>query len=300
MLMGPSIYLYLKLILNREIRFRSAKTLLHILPVLPSIVYNIYFITLPVKERIDLSIENFETGIWQTDILNGIFYIQMSTYLIVGYMIIRKQLKVTSKVQLNSTIIDISWLRTYLIINILIMGFSAPLSFYFANEKTTIIIGQLAMVIQFVYIFIKSAWQSAIFQEDTMTTAKCRETALKITDEIAEEYYNNIIKVMDNDKPYLQENCTIQLLSIQTGIPLHHISNILNNRLEMNFSDFINGYRIETAKNILRTAKYEKMTIEAIGFDCGFGSKSSFNKAFKKYTSLTPSEFRRQNSDSND
>jgi len=84
-----------------------------------------------------------------------------------------------------------------------------------------------------------------------------------------------------------------------TGISVHHLSNILNNRFEKNFSDFINAYRVEEAKRVLSLDQFTKMTLEAIGYECGFGSKSSFNKAFKKITNFTPSEYRNHSKSSN-
>jgi len=55
----------------------------------------------------------------------------------------------------------------------------------------------------------------------------------------------------------------------------------------------INFYRIEEAKNLLSSEKAKQMTIEAIGSDSGFNTKSAFYRAFKKHTGLTPSDFMR-------
>ena len=99
---------------------------------------------------------------------------------------------------------------------------------------------------------------------------------------------------MKQEKPYLNEDCTLQYIAEQTGISGHHLSNVLNNKLKKSFSDFINEYRIEESKEILKASNDNNLTIEAVGFECGFGSKSSFNKVFKRHTQLTPSQYRQK------
>jgi len=76
-------------------------------------------------------------------------------------------------------------------------------------------------------------------------------------------------------------------------IPPHHISNCINIQLDKSFPDFINEYRIEAAKVKLKDARCSNLTIEAIATDCGFGTTKSFNTAFKKHTSVTPSKYRK-------
>jgi AraC-like DNA-binding protein len=62
----------------------------------------------------------------------------------------------------------------------------------------------------------------------------------------------------------------------------------------MSFNDFLNRYRIDEAKKLLLQEEGEKRNILQIMLDTGFYSKSVFNTAFKKYTGMTPSEFKRQ------
>jgi AraC-like DNA-binding protein len=123
---------------------------------------------------------------------------------------------------------------------------------------------------------------------------KIKESSLKIHEQVADDYYKILIDYINKEKPYLNENCTIQYVSKNTNISIHHLSNILNNKVNKNFSDFINEFRINEAKQMLCSKIFEKKTVEAIGYDCGFGSKTSFNKVFKKYTNLTPSNYRNQ------
>lgn len=293
--MGPLFYFYVNVLLNRNVGFPAVRLILHSLPVIPALVYICFFISLPKIERIDLLLSNFEKGIWQITLLNALFYIQMTVYLIISYRLINQQLRLSKTILKGTTVVDVSWIKTLIIIDLIIMIGSAPLSFLIANEKATNIIAQLAMDIQLIYIFFKSTWQTGLFStENVSAEVKSKEPVLKISDNIAEDYLKTLLKYIEDNKPYLQEDCTIQNVSEKTGISVHHLSNILNKRFDKSFSDFINEFRINEAKRLLSSGEYTKMTLEAIGYECGFGSKSNFNKTFKKLTNQTPSEFRTQ------
>ncbi len=69
------------------------------------------------------------------------------------------------------------------------------------------------------------------------------------------------------------------------------ISRIINQETEGHFNDFINGYRIELAKQRLKSESYRHLTVEGIGQSVGFRSKSSFYQAFRKHTGMSPSKF---------
>lgn len=311
MLMGPAIYVYLRMVLGRPLPLRNYKTWLHALPALPAMVFAVYFVLLPTETRVDLLIANFEATMWQGNVLNALFFIQMTSYLFYCYLVVRKQLKISRKTMIGKVQIDIYWLKTFFLIDIAIMLSTAPIIFYIANDEVNAIVGQIAMDIQFIYIFIKSAWQTGIFPTETIASQpvkiemapvnlnlpplKIQEPALKISDQVAEGYFESLMVYMKTQKPFLNEDCTMQDVADGTKIPLHHLSNILNQRLNKSFPDFMNEYRIEEAKKLLLNGISEKMTLEAIGYECGFGSKTSFNKAFKKHTSLTPSEYRKEN-----
>ncbi|HET7732563.1 MAG TPA: helix-turn-helix domain-containing protein [Paludibacter sp.] len=291
-LIAPFIYFYIKTLLNKPVTVRSWKFWIHAISILPALGFNLYFLSLTRMERIDLLILSFKEGVFSFTILNIIFYIQMTLYLFICYRIITNQLKVSAKVLQGATLVDVSWLKTLMIIDLIVMFVSAPLCFYFANEQTSNIIAQLAMNIQLVYIFLKSTWQTGIFPGENISEAKPKDPTLKIADDVVEDYFKTLMTFMQDKKPYLQEDCNIQTVAEQTSISVHHLSNILNQRFDKNFPDFINEYRINEAMRILNSDQSSKMTLEAIGYECGFGSKSSFNKAFKKLTNSTPSRYR--------
>ena len=94
---------------------------------------------------------------------------------------------------------------------------------------------------------------------------------------------------MEVDALYLDPNLSLWALSSHIGVSDNYVSQTLNEEIELNFFDFVNGYRIEAAKRALRGGDE---TILAIAFDVGFNSRSSFYTAFRKVTGQTPSAFR--------
>lgn len=97
---------------------------------------------------------------------------------------------------------------------------------------------------------------------------------------------------MIHEKPYLNENLTLPMLAEKLKISPSNLSQVINQHFENNFYDFINAYRIELAKEMIVSGDYSHLTILGIAFDCGFKSKSSFNRYFKKYTGISPSQFK--------
>jgi len=113
-----------------------------------------------------------------------------------------------------------------------------------------------------------------------------------LNEEKASEYLNAIIKYMQEEKPYLNPELKLSDLSKQISIQTHHISQIINKKFGCSFSDFINRYRVNDAKELLINPEYDKFTILSICYEVGFKNKASFNSAFKKFTKLTPSEYK--------
>ena len=97
---------------------------------------------------------------------------------------------------------------------------------------------------------------------------------------------------MADQKPYLDPSLTIQELANQINIPVRDLSVLINHHMDQHFFDFVNEYRIQKAMNILKDHSKDDLTILEILYEVGFNSKSSFNTSFKKYTRLTPTEYR--------
>jgi AraC-like DNA-binding protein len=104
-------------------------------------------------------------------------------------------------------------------------------------------------------------------------------------------YLNKLRTLIRNEKPYLNPNLNLRELAEISDIPARALSQIINETIGMNFYDFINSHRIENSRKLLINNP-EKNILEIL-YDSGFNSKSAFNSAFKKFTKMTPSEFRK-------
>jgi len=102
-----------------------------------------------------------------------------------------------------------------------------------------------------------------------------------------------ITSTMENEKLYLSDSFTIEILSKHLDVSRTYISQVINEKFNNNFSTFINEYRVKEARRMLSGEESKKLTIETIALSVGFGCKSSFNTAFKKYTGVTPSFYMR-------
>ena len=105
-------------------------------------------------------------------------------------------------------------------------------------------------------------------------------------------YLERLINFVEEKKPYLDRDLSIQDLSELTGIPRHHITQVLNEKHGKNFFTFINEYRVREVIARFGDPKNNNFTILAIAYDSGFNSKTTFNSIFKSQTGITPSEYR--------
>jgi ligand-binding sensor domain-containing protein/AraC-like DNA-binding protein len=112
--------------------------------------------------------------------------------------------------------------------------------------------------------------------------------------ERAEEYLKKLIYLMEYEKAYRDEKVSLMSLSKKLSISYHLLSQIINERMNRSFYDLINSYRIEEAKKRIVDPKEEKQSILTIAYDVGFNTKAAFNRVFKKYTKMTPTEYKKK------
>ena len=111
-----------------------------------------------------------------------------------------------------------------------------------------------------------------------------------------ERIANKIVDIMNNDKPYLIAGFNRGELSDQLGLTEQHLSKIINTSFNKSFTDLINSYRINTAKEILINSNEP---ITEVAYKSGFNSIATFNRVFKENTSHTPRNFRKDKRENN-
>ena len=96
---------------------------------------------------------------------------------------------------------------------------------------------------------------------------------------------------MVKDKLFLNDSLTIHYLATTLNTNSKYLSQLINTEFNKSFVVFINEFRIDESKKLLLNDVNKHLTIESIGYEAGFKSKSAFNTAFKKNTGETPSSF---------
>jgi AraC-like DNA-binding protein len=106
-----------------------------------------------------------------------------------------------------------------------------------------------------------------------------------------EKWKQNIEHILEEQRLFEDEELTLTQLSKHLSSNPSFISKVINEGFGKNFNDFINGYRVGAVMGKLQAGEHKTQTLQALAFDCGFNSKATFNRAFKKHTGLSPSEW---------
>lgn len=140
----------------------------------------------------------------------------------------------------------------------------------------------------FLYTFFR------LSPEKTITllhpSVKGKYTGLKISMERKNELENKIQDLMNEKKLFLREDCSLQMIAGELNESPNAVSMIVNAHFNKSFPDFVNCYRVKLAIDLLQSGN-KNLTIEGIAYECGFGNKTSFYKAFKKETGSLPTEY---------
>jgi len=105
-------------------------------------------------------------------------------------------------------------------------------------------------------------------------------------------YGQKLIEYIKKDKPYIDNELKLQDIASYLGLPPYQLSQVINTELKTNFYSLINKYRIEEARRLLIDPDKQHLNILEIALETGFNSKSAFNTAFKKNTTMTPSQYK--------
>ena len=102
-----------------------------------------------------------------------------------------------------------------------------------------------------------------------------------------------VIKYLRHKKPYLNPEYSLQMMVVDLKISRHKLSQVINRSQKKNFYKFINEFRLEEVKEMLVDPAYEHYSVLGIAMECGFNSKTSFNRIFKEETGFTPTAYKK-------
>lgn len=105
------------------------------------------------------------------------------------------------------------------------------------------------------------------------------------------DWKHKIEESLLQDRLFRDPQLTLDKLAKQLDTNPKVISQVVNQGFEMNFNDFINQRRVEAVVQKMKAGEHIERTLLSLAYDCGFNSKSTFNRAFKKYKGSTPMQF---------
>jgi AraC-like DNA-binding protein len=241
--------------------------------------------------------------------------VQMIIYYVLAEKALTSYQKSIRHLFSETTRISLAWVR-WLINGYLFLIISLLVMFYFVvrypEQFDLLIIVNTAIIIPYIYLItFKGLTQPTLWQKKTDEQKASLKKEIRYVAEMElkkdvkrnqvsylqhatkiSEIVSRISDAMQNEELYQQPELTLQNLADQIKIPPYQVSQAINEGMHKNFYDLVNGYRVDEAKRLLVDVKNRNYTILSVGFEAGFNSKTTFNTVFKKFTGLTPTEYR--------
>ena len=314
---GPIIFFYTQSLLNPSFKF-SKKEVLHLTP---GLLYLLYIITIWIYDQFIFGDyyfykngmdKDFEQWYQKLGLLSMIVYFILS----IRYYNVYKKLMFQVVSYADSVLFK--WIQTYLIaflVMLLLPLVFDGIGYFFPEIKSyqgswwfylffSIVMYYIAITgysnptnatIPFKMSFFD---KSPILLLDHNSTNDL-ETSIDIQYETLEKavspetelWKSKIETLIQEEKLYQNPELTLTDLAKKLETNVSVISKTINQGFQMNFNDYINNFRIEAVKISLSNGEHKKSTLLGIAYDCGFNSKATFNRAFKKNTGKTPKEY---------
>jgi AraC-like DNA-binding protein len=300
-LAAPCSFLYVRNILAPKRKF-GKHDWLHFVPfaiyfVLTLFAYIGSLTNLPIVDNIASKIKNpfsiLTLTIW-------LFYVFFQTMLILNYDL--KKFKGNHFHRLKV----INWIRVY---NLMILFlFSALFVHHFLLRKIDVVDLSCYFLISSV-LFFTVGWlyfrpqifhdeeETFDFVSDNTIIVKTKEiksilpVVHELTVEKKEDYLLKLDYIFNSKKLFLKKDFVIRDLSEETGISVHHLSNLINSEFGLHFQDYVNLKRIEYFKDKINDPEWKDLSLEGMAWGSGFKSRTTCFRAFIKHTGKSPSEY---------
>lgn len=263
---GPFLYFYLKSIYSKDNRIHK-NWKYHIAFLIPAIMFvNLKY---PFEHNIEL---------WRPYIIRGIYLVWIG-YSLLALPYLLKLMKSDQKISSQGW-----WDISIYIGNVLIWA-----AFYFCGF-TSYILGACLFSFMFYLLIMQLIFRNRSDFSAKTETVKYKNR--KIEDDKANEIIGRLNTYMADGSTYTNPNLKLAGVAKSLNILPHTLSQVLNDNLGKSFPQFLNEKRIDAAKEMI--SKNQDLTLESIGYDCGFNSKSTFYTTFKKVTGMTPAAYQNQ------
>jgi AraC-like DNA-binding protein len=291
LLYGPLLYFYLKTIRKDTIPLRRKS--IHLIPFLLGLCYNIFLSFQAIIFEDFRFISQYNTLLLPSAFVSVLIYSGYALKSAFTYqdsdVSMKYKLTITSIVAVVLFIpfvgALINTLQENFILNTRIVWYASILFMFVA-------------VLHFRFkIFLELNQTGNVKQHHSRTEEELPPLRKYQTSGLQKENAEQILKklkvAMEEDKLYKDCELSLESLALHLNTPKHHISQVLNDFENTNFYHFINHYRIREAKSQIKNND-SNTGLLTIAFECGFKSKSTFNKYFKEFTGKSPSEYQKK------
>ncbi len=294
LLWGPTLFLYTKSLFNKNFALKKTD-LIHFLPFACHFIYltfTYHINSADIKRELLLSGTVFSSNM--LSFLTLFLQVTIFLYIASAFRLVSKYSSALKNTYSKIDNIDLSW------IYFVLFGFLAKWMFdnwYLTEVKLLGMTGMLPLYLSRIVLFLfinimiyKGLKYPVIFTGITLNE-KVKKVSLSKT--VADQYLEKLSEFMEQGKPYLEPEITLNDLAERVSIPPRSLSEILNTALGKNFYDYINYYRIKESEQLFAETSSHNKTVLEVLYEVGFNSKSSFNTAFKKHTGMTPSQYKK-------
>ena len=297
-LIAPALFLYVCALTQKDFRFRGLQ-LLHLIPSLLYLILLLPSILQSPESKLEEITKSYLDRMRGTEITGEfpdnwiaavIFCTQPFVYIILIFRNLRRHAKSIREQFSFIETINLRWLNLLLVM-IVVLWCVWFLFFIFSVNIDDIII----LPVLFSFLVYSLGYfglrQPAIFSQAKEKEAPKKYESSSLTAGQSKIILQRMTSAMEQDRLFKDPGLTLDKFADEINCPGRHVSQIINEQLNQNFFDFINRYRIEAAKQLIR--EKQNYTMLAVAYESGFHSKSSFNAAFKKYSGQTPTEFKK-------
>lgn len=297
-LYGPLLYFYFKRV-TKGYEFK-ARDIIHLLPTLLFLVYLIPIYALPAETKLELMLQELspsgdQTLDWE---LILIVALKLASLIFYGWLIRREFMSSGSRAYYAAP--SPNWMRNVYLIHvayIVCYSIYGALIIYQTNPGGALYHAQvISMSFMVLYVGYFASLQPQVFGSDfpfeKQLFTKYKNSGL--TPSLSRELRDRLVQLFDQDKIFRENDLNLEGLAARMDTTRHNASQVINEHFRLSFHELVNKYRIEEAKAMLERDAKRNLNIIDIAYEVGYNNKVTFNKAFKKDTQLTPSQYQQQ------
>lgn len=243
---------------------------------------------------------HFGAGVpnWVAGVLNMMLAIVPGAYIILSWRVLRQYQRSLPDSYSYTEEVNLNWLKwvvisllTEFVVLFLLIRFGVYAGLLTYQYLFAVVGSILAAYIFFIGYF--GLRQTVIFTNIPEPPVNKGYKNSGLNEAMTNELFEKLKQHMADNKPFLAEDLSLATLADQVGMTSNQLSQVINQQAAVNFFTFVNSYRVAAVKERLKDPAFAHYAIIDIGYDCGFRSKSSFNKIFKEMVGITPSQYQK-------